>query len=877
MAKKTKPLRSYRHQEASRVNLPTEEASASGEEATPIPYTPPPRREGTDPVLHWDRDPTAVDDGHEAPVLWIREKVLPTAFVSQLLKPKTAVIPNLFDDFNGLPADHSAFEYYQHHGHWQNRLIHGESTRVMSSLLAREDLAQQVQVVYFDPPYGISYRSNFQPSTNNLNVSDKGSSVPVGDPASVTAFRDTYRNGIHSYMDAIYAKLVLIRELLKESGSLFLQIGDDNVHRLAVACDEVFGHENRIATITWRPTGGSSSKLLPESASYLLWYAKDKKRIKYKQLYEPFENRTDVISYYERIVRIELPDGTTRRLRPDEKINPDGLLPDGTRIYGRLPLTSQGASNTGRTCWYEYDGEWYHPGNTRQWGVSTPEEWTLPNEGRGRGTRANGKSSPMEEQALNGLDRLAELGRLDGTGKDLCWKQYEDEFPGRRIDNVWHRVRSASKTNKRYVVETAASLVERCILMASDPGDLIFDPTCGSGVTADAAERWGRRWITCDTSPVAVAIARQRILTGVHPWWRLDSESPRATDPAAGFVYETIQRVSAATLAYDQVDDPENTIKLVDRPERDRSVMRVCSPFTVETESPYTYVPFDQPEAGPDDLGTAAAQTRANLVERLEGAKVKTADGRQALEIIDLEPWPTGRLTTHGALCQSPNREDEFLAAVMLASPDASVTSQQAALAVNEAKKHLPEVKHLILVGWAFTPGVEAVYRDVEVLKVQANRDLQITQLADAPGDESFTMLGEPELIIHPEPDERVSVEVIGYDTYDPATGGVASGGQNQIAAWMIDTDHDGASFFSTLTYLPAAGKDPNLKRLIKELGRTADQDAKDKIVSMRSQPFPPTGNPVAVKIVTTTGAEMTTLIHPDEITETLSSPPASL
>lgn len=459
----------------------------------------------------------------------------------------------------------------------------------------------------------------------------------------------------------------------------------------------------------------------------------------------------------------------------------------------------------------------------------------------------------------------------------LHWKYYEDEEPGRRIDNVWYKTMRPHPGRKRYVVETASSVVERCILMASDPGDLVFDPTCGSGVTADAAERWGRRWITCDTSPVAIAIARQRVLTGVHPWWSLDSESPGATDPAAGFVYETIQRVSAATLAYDQVDEPENTIELVDRPERARSVLRVCSPFTVETESPYTYVPFDQPEAGPDDLGTAAAQTRAKLVERLTGATVKTADGRQALEIIDLEPWPTGRLTTHGALCQSPNREDEFLAAVMLASPDASVTGQQAALAVNEAKKHLPEVKHLILVGWAFTPGVEAVYRDVEVLKVQANRDLQITQLADDPGDESFTMLGEPELIIHPEPDERVSVEVIGYDTYDPATGGVASGDQNQIAAWMIDTDHDGASFFSTLTYLPAAGKDPNLKRLIKELGRTADQDAKDKIVSMRSQPFPPTGKPVAVKIVTTTGAEMTTLIHPDEITETLSSPPASL
>ena len=864
---RTKPLRSYRHQEASRVNLPTEEASASGDEATPVHYKPA-RREGTDPILDWDRDPTVAEDGHETPVLSIREKVLPTAFVNQLTRPEAGVDTNLFDDFNGLPADHSTFEFYRHHGHWQNRLIHGESARVMSSLLAREDYAGQVQVVYFDPPYGIGYRSNFQPSTDNLNVSSKGSSVPVGDPTTVTAFRDTYRNGIHSYLDAIYVKLVLIRELLAESGSLFLQIGDDHVHRLAVVCDEVFGHENKMATITWRPTGGSSSKTLPESASYLLWYAKDRPRVKYHQLYEPLTRKEIIEQFTSMAARVELSDGTTRKLTNAEFADPDGYLPHRGIVYRLMPLTSQGASNTGRTCWYEYDGVWYHPGDTRQWAVSTPEERTLPN--GYKGTRDNGESSPVEEQDLSGLDRLAQLRRLEGTGEgnSLHWKQYEDEVPGRRIDNVWHKTMRPPRGSKRYVVETASSVVERCILMASDPGDLVFDPTCGSGVTADAAERWGRRWITCDTSPVSIAIARQRVLTGVHPWWKLNSESLGAADPSSGFVYETIQRVSAATLAYDQVNDPKNTIYLVDRPEHDRSVLRVCSPFTVEAESPYAYVPFHEPEAGPDDLGTATAQIQANLVERLKGATVKTADGQQALEVVDLEPWPTGKLTTHGAFCQSPNREDEFLAAVMLASPDATVTSQQAALAVNEAKEHLPNVKHLIVVGWAFTPGIKTAYRDVEVLKVQANRDLQITQLADAPGDESFTMLGEPDIILHPEPGRRVSVEVNGYDTYDPATGGVTAGGPNQIAAWMIDTDHDGASFFSTLTYLPAARKERNLERLMKELGKMADKDAIDKIISMRSQPFPPTGQPVAVKIVTTTGAEMTTLVRPEEITE---------
>ena len=731
---RTKPLRSYRHQEASRVNLPTEEASASGDEAAPISYhPPPPENANTDPTLFWNRDPADDQNTFDAPVLSIREKVLPTAFVNQLTRPEAGVTPNLFDDFNGLPADHSAFEYYRHRGHWQNRLIHGESARVMSSLLAREDLAGQVQVVYFDPPYGIGYRSNFQPSTNNLNVSNKGDGVPVGDPASVTAFRDSYRNGIHSYLDAIYVKLVLIRELLAESGSLFLQIGDDHVHRLAVVCDEVFGHENKMATITWRPTGGSSSRYLPESASYLLWYTKDSQKVKYRQLYVPL-SRAEVVKHFASYVMVELPDGTTRKLTRYERKEPDENLPAGARIYRRMNLTSQGASNTGRTGWYEYDGVRYHSGATRQWRVSTPEERTLPNGRGGMGPRASGESSPTGEQGLSGMDRLAQLGRLDVEGRRLHWKWYEDEVPGHRIDNVWHTVKRPQPGAKRYVVETAASVVERCILMASDPGDLVFDPTCGSGVTADAAERWGRRWITCDTSPVSISIARQRVLTGVHPWWEVDSDIPGSADPSVGFVYKTIQRVSAATLAYDQVNDPKNTIYLVDKPEHDPSVLRVCSPFTVEAESPYAYVPFHEPEAGPDDLGTAAAQTQANLVERLMGATVKTADGRQALEIIYLESWPTGKLTTHGALCQSPNREDEFLAAVMLASPDATVTSQQAALAVNEAKKHLPDVKHLIVVGWAFTPGIETAYRDVEVLKVQANRDLQITQLADGPG-----------------------------------------------------------------------------------------------------------------------------------------------
>lgn len=861
--------RYYRHDTADRVNLPTEQTPADPDMVEPIRYQAP-RRPGTDPVLAWDRESK---DGHDAPVLSVREKVHPQAFLEQLQSADRGTPLNLFDDYNGLPSDRDVFEHYRHRHNWQNRLIHGESARVMSSLIIREQMAGKVQVAYFDPPYGIGFRSNFQTATNDLNTGDSKTDVPVGDPATVEAFRDTYRNGIHSYLDAMLERLLLIRELLADTGSVFIQIGDDNVHRLALVCDEVFGPENEMANITWRPTGGSSAKTLPESASYLLWYAKDKERAKdkYHQLYEPLD-RKGLVAMWGKFsgLGVELSNGETRPLTNEEKFDP-ALLPYGARIYTAMPLTSQGASKTGRTCWYEYDGVRYHSGSTRQWGVSTPEERTLPN-GHG-GARASGESSAEGETRPCGLDRLAQLGRLHGTGPGglLNWKMYEAEVPGRRIDNVWSK--RFRPQNKRYVVETATSVIERCILMASDPGDLVLDPTCGSGATADTAERWGRRWITIDTSPVAVAVARQRLLTGVYPWWNLVQDG--AVDPAVGFDYRTIQRVSAATLAYDTVDNPENTIVLVDRPREDLKKLRVCGPFTVESESPYSYAPFSDPAAGADDLGLASVVDRSKVLDSLMGATVAAAEGGVALEIIELETWPDGMLATHGALCQSPRRETEFMAAVMIAAPDVTVSSAQVSRAVSESKRNLPAEKslHLIVVGWAFAPDVERSYRDVPVLRIQANRDLLIGQLKPEDAGSSYTLLGEPDLELHPEEGGQVSVEVIGYDTYDPTTGGVASGGPGQVAAWMIDIDHDRQSFFSTLVYLPAARRDRRLRRLHKELKKAAAPDALEQIMSVRSQPFPVTGNPVAVKIVTTTGAEMTAVIPAAEVARTAASP----
>ncbi len=871
------PPGAYRHEQATRPNQPTVETAPllNDETRAPKPFELEPYSEAvvpneeatTDmtqepqPRLAWQRQghTSAEDDTWKfgGTPLYTREKVNPLTMIEQLRKPDVGVPLNLFDDFNGLPPDAQKWEFYQHSGHWQNRLIHGDSSEVMQSLIARDGLGGQVQMIYFDPPYGIGFKSNFMSATTSTEATD----IPAGDTVPIKAFRDTYRNGIHSYLDGVHERLVLFRELLTESGSLFVQIGDDNVHLLAVICDEIFGPDNRVATITWRPTSGSSAKTLPESASYLLWYAKDKEQVKYRQLYEPL-TRSEKIELMSWHAKVELPDGTTRKMTDSEIANPDGLLPEGTRIYKRVALTSQGASNTGRTCEYEYNGVVYHSGDTRQWRVSTPAEWKHTN---GTETRANGVfGAPGQGQArVSGLDRLAELNRLDGTGEGgtLFWKWYEDEVPGRRIDNVWHQ--QAVSSNKRYSVQTANKIIERCLLMATDPGDLVLDPTCGSGVTAHMAERWGRRWITIDAGRVAIAIARRHLLTTVHPWYRTLDDS---ANPSAGFQYESIQKVSAATLAYDTVNDPENTIHLVDRPKKDTKRRRLTGPFTVESHNPLTWLPFDRDDAADDDLGTASGEDAERLLDALVGNPIRDSDGRPVLEISEIVAWPEGGLVTHEADCASPGRQTRITAAVMLAAPDVTVTANQIAAAAAETRRAGSDISDLIVVAPAFDDKVSSQVGPIRVHKVVTSRDLQIPGLSNEADSDALTLLGEPDIACDTTESGELVVSVLGHDTYDPATGNLRSADGKDVDCWMVDTDHDRTAFFPRLVYLPAYRRgDSNIKNLLKALGKNLDSQAAKALCGLKSQPFPPPqpGNTVAVKIITRTGAEMTTTVEP--------------
>jgi adenine-specific DNA-methyltransferase len=842
----------YQYASASRSNLPTEQTEPlmTADDKAPRPFTPTDRRRDDEPVLAWSREDLA--QTYDAHPLYVREKIHPGAFV-QSLKSGTAQ-STLFDDFNGLPSPDAAYEWYEHAGNWQNRLIHGESARVMASLAERERLSGRVQMIFFDPPYGIGFKSNFQVSTRNRETAEGRKGLPC-DTRTIRAFRDTYDRGIHSYLDQMLEKLTLCRELLTESGSIFVQIGDENVHRMAVVLDEVFGHENRVATIPFVTSGSSSARTLSSVADFLLWYARDKTHVKYNHLYEPL-SRAQKVEHMSSYAMVELRDGTTRSLTQDEEADPETHLPDGARLYRRMRLASPGTSTTGRSEPYHWRGH--------DWPCPPREQWRV---------------------SMDGMDRLAELGRLDAAGPQslLSWKRYEYEIPGRRIHNVWSRQMSAS--DKRYVVQTADSVIERCMLMATDPGDLVFDPTCGGGTTAVAAETWGRRWITCDTSPVAVAIARQRLTTATFDYWTLaDSAEGAATeaelsglpavpapaegwghDPAHGLVYERVPTVSASSLAYDE--NPPPTL-LVNQPTRTTGVVRVTSPFTVESESPWSHVPFDEVGDGSTQGSVAAmsvehAEFVRTVTESLKRSSIHAAPatGRGGdLHISEIEPWPGTRdLVSHLVAYTVGERGVERRAGLVVAPEDATVTAAMIRKSALDTAQSIHAADLVIIVGFEFAPdtGDDKIGR-VGVVRVRMHRDLQIRDLKDDDRHPAFVIVGQPEVRIHNEPNDEVSVELLGYDTFDPATGTVKAGGADDVACWMLDTAYDGTSFFARRIHFPGAQNDRQIKRLRAQLGRGLDKLRWDAALSVKSAPFerPPEGR-IAIKIITTTGTEM--------------------
>ena len=758
------------------------------------------------------------------------------------------------------PPLRQAVEFYQHRHGWSNRLIAGDSLLVMNSLLEKEALAGKVQCVYMDPPYGIRYGSNFQPfvSSHPDQSGDRDKDLTL-EPEMLRAFRDTWELGIHSYLSSLHNRLLLARELLTDSGSCFVQIGDENVHRVAMMMDDVFGAENRLTTISFVKTGSSSASKLPQVADYLLWYAKDKAKAKYHQLYEPL-NRAEIIEHFEWDVMVEMPDGQGRKLSVEERANPDKHLPKGARICTRVSLYSQGGSTTGRSEPYEWNGRVFHCPENRQWSVSK-----------------------------EGLGRLGELGRLEALEgqTSLMWKKYEEEVPGRRISNIWPvRMRPEGK---KYVVETSTKVIQRCLLMTTDPGDLVFDPTCGSGATAYVAEQWGRRWITCDTSRIALTLAKQRLMTAVFDYYQLAHPSEGV---GSGFKYKSVATVSPSILAYDNSPAVET---LYDQPLEDEKKARVSGPFTVEAvPAPMVKSIADinaelNAEPAPSDNSIVRsgetwrqeewrdelqkAGIRGKNGQHIAFSRVESFPGRYLHADAETRPDDSGAegVRDDAATAYAPQR------AVICFGPEhAPLEARYVENALEEAGTLRPKPKIIIFAAFQFDPEAakdidETNWPGVTLLKAQMNADLQTGDLRKQQrNNESFWLVGQPEVQLAkiPQGDHagKWRVEVCGFDYFNTKTGELESGGKEKIALWMLDTDYDGRSLYPKQVFFPMSGAKDGWLKLAKTLKGEIDSDLIEEYHGTQSIPFDLGEHKrIAVKIVDDRGVESLRVISSPE------------
>jgi len=536
----SKKVEALKHEEAKRKNIPTAEYQSvmAEEEKSPIRVAYERRNRDLDPQLVWrGKDEQDWSDlVVSAPPLYIQEKVHPKVLVDDLLRQSQARSEatqpqqlglDLFADFNGLPQDATGTDFYQHDANWTNRMILGDSLQVMASLAEREGLRGKVQCIYLDPPYGIKFNSNFQWSTKSRDVKDGKLDQITREPEQVKAFRDTWRYGIHSYLTYLRDRLTAARDLLTDSGSIFVQIGDENVHRVRALIDEIFGEENFLSDIIFRTTSGQASKFLPGIYDHLLWYGKKRDSTKYRSLFGVLGEDVSSSSYN----CVEEDKFSWRRLKKSEE------TPTQVQRFRTADITSQGASAVGSIP-FIYQEKEFLPSKGNHW-------------------------KPSRE----GLIRLSKANRLLGVGKTLTYKRYLNDFAIAYFNNIWlDTIESTFSVQKIFVVQTSTKVIERCILMTTDPGDLVLDPTCGSGTTAYVAEQWGRRWITIDTSRVALALARARIMGARYPYYLLaDSKAGQqkeaeitrtapVTTPTygnirQGFVYDRVPHITLKSIA----------------------------------------------------------------------------------------------------------------------------------------------------------------------------------------------------------------------------------------------------------------------------------------------------------------------------------------
>ena len=924
----SKAVDTYKHPEDRRKNIPSAEHQPvlREEEQHPVQVAYERRNRDLDPQLVWrGKDEQDWSDlVVQAPPLYIQEKIHPKVLIDDLLRQskRGQNAPeqlDLFADFNGVPDGVDKTEFYQHDQNWTNRMILGDSLQVMASLAEREGLRGKVQCIYLDPPYGIKFNSNFQWSTTSRDVKDGNAAHITREPEQVKAFRDTWRDGIHSYLTYLRDRLTVARDLLTESGSIFVQIGDENVHRVRALMDEVFGDENFVALITFKKSSSATEKYLASTSDYLIWFAKKHSHLKYR----PVKNLRALGAEGADAYRLlEFLPGHWRSLTSDE-LQDAVKDPEKYRILRLQILTSQrqgrDTSSTGAMSFpVHFQGATFFPSRGRGWTTTS-----------------------------NGIDRLMRADRVGRSGESINYKRYLTDSPSFPIYNIWDDTQSGSGMDKIYVVQTTTKIIERCILMTTDPGDLVLDPTCGSGTTAYVAEQWGRRWITIDTSRVALALARARIMGARYPYYLLadsregqlkEAEVSRSAPSSQltygnirqGFVYERVPHITLKSIAnnveidviwenWQEVLEPLRTQLnavvgkqwqeweiprqaegkwtadakqihakwweariarqkeidasiaakaefeyLYDKPYEDRRKVRVAGPFTVESLSPHRVLGVDEDDELIDTLAESGGSydTKQSfpqmILENLRTAGVQQAHKEDKVTFTALTGWPGDYICAEGRYREGNEETGVERRAAIFIGPEFG-TVQRADLVA--AAREAGDAAFDVLIACAFNYEAHATDFNrlgrIPVLKARMNADLHMAEdLKNTGKGNLFVIFGEPDITLLSAEGDKLCVKINGVDVFHPNTGEVRSDSTDGIACWFIDTDYSEESFFVRHAYFLGAN-DP-YKALKTTLRAEINEEAWSTLNSDVSRPFErPQSGRIAVKVINHLGDEV--------------------
>ena len=862
------------------------------------------------PYLNWTGKSERTSFEIDTVSLHVHERIDPSSILSAVRKRMAEgkskgefLQSDLFAaPFENLPL-RDAIDFYKHERGWANRLIAGDSLLVMNSLLQKESMAGQVQMIYIDPPYGIKYGSNFQPFVNKRDVKDRKDEDLTQEPEMIKAFRDTWELGIHSYLTYLRDRLLLAKELLHESGSVFVQISEENLHHVREIMDEVFENNNFCSIIPFVTTSSQTSELLSRTNDYLVWYAKNIEMVKFRQLYSEKQLGGEGASKY---TSAETSFGVRGSLTQLEKKHSDEKL----RVFRPSPMVSQSGGDN----------------------ASFPVPF--------RGNEKVPRSGYWKTNQI-GIARLIKCNRIVEEGRSIAFVRYLDDFPVFPLSAFWDDtwgVQSRSDP-KRYVVQTSTQVIERCLLMTTDPGDLVLDPTCGSGTTAIVAEKWGRRWITCDTSRVAVTLAKQRLMTASYDYYALRYPQEGLK---GGFIYKTVPHVTLKSIVnnseideiYERLhlaieaalnelnkaakkglkewdvsfDFPEDwpaaarqpfddfhTARramqkqmdasiaahadqetLYDQPQPDKNKLRIAGPFTVEAVPFPTVTALNETKPALEaDMAIARSgesarqhQWRDELLKTgIRGPKLK-GNGGQMLRFAELETFPSSEHIRHlhcsGALAESGER------VVVSFGPEyAALEQRQVNLALNEAERLRPAPKFIIFAAFVFDPEAqkdidETKWPGVTLLRAEMNPDLLTDDLKKArASNQSFWLMGQPEVELRKRKDGKYEVEVHGFDYFDTTKGELISGGTSKIAVWLLDTDYDERSLFPRQVFFPMAGNDDGWMKLKKDIRAELNESLLHKYHGTVSLPFDAGDNKkVAVKIVDDRGIESLKIMH---------------